>query len=80
MKKRGKSPAEGPLEDIRKMDWKIGRELERKDAEIERLRAALELVDSYWTSGIRDGENPPWPEVREALGLAHEQRSPEKEG
>jgi hypothetical protein len=26
------------------MDWAVGRELERKDAEIERLRAALEEV------------------------------------
>lgn len=28
--------------DEREQDWALGRELERKDAEIERLRAALE--------------------------------------
>lgn len=28
----------------REFDWSTGRELERKDAEIERLRAALEAI------------------------------------
>ena len=33
----------------REMDWATGRELERKDAEIERLRAALKQISDQCT-------------------------------
>lgn len=45
---------------------------DRRSRENVALRAALQLVDNYWTDGIRNGAQPPWREVREAL--AHEQQ------
>jgi hypothetical protein len=52
-------------------DDDISEEMREAANEIERLRAVLKLVDNYWTSGVREGAQPPWQEVRDAL--AHEQ-------
>lgn len=43
----------------RELDWSTGRELERKDAEIERLRAALEkIAGKNDLSGIPESDCP----------------------
>lgn len=61
-------------QDERKMDWEIGRELERKDAEIERLRALI-------LDGCAVFEHYDLPEhafhYRRALGTDNEQKASE---